>query len=340
MANAPKMTNPEKAAVLIRILGEETAAKVLEKFNDREIKKIALNMGKLDLITPDMIRVVVDEFMRMVSSDAGVLEGGSSYVRKVLGGLLGKEKTDRLIREMALPDDGADALSRLRGLDPQTLASLCGNEHPQTVALILVHLETNLAAEVLQVLPERLQGEVVARMCNIEGVNPEIITEIAEVLQDQIESMGISEGMSAKDTEMGGVGLVAEVLNRINRATEESVFGYIDEQNPTLVEEIKRLMFVFDDLVKVDSQGIQEILKEVSTQDLSKALRTAGEGIQNKVFENMSDRAVEMLKEEMEYLGPIRLSDVEKAQQGIMAIAFRLKEEGKIFVEGGEDVLV
>jgi flagellar motor switch protein FliG len=284
--------------------------------------------------------VVIDDFMRMAASDAGVLEGGSGYVRKMLGQLLGKEKTDRIIREMALPEDGADALSRLRGLDPQSLSSLCANEHPQTVALILVHLETSLAAEVLQVLPERLQGDVVARMCSIEGVNPEIITEIAEVMQDQIESMGISEGMSAKATEMGGVGVVAEVLNRINRATEETVFGFIDEQNPTLVEEIKRLMFVFDDLVKVDSHGIQEILKEVSTQDLAKALRTAGEGIQNKIFENMSDRAVEMLKEEMEYLGPIRLSDVEKAQQGIMAIAFKLKEEGKIFVEGGEDVLV
>ena len=340
MANKPKLTNPEKAAVLIRFLGEEVAAKILEKLNDREIKKVALHMGKLDLITPEMIRVVIDDFMRMAASDGGVLEGGSSYVRKVLGGLLGKEKTDRLIREMALPDDGADALSRLRGLDPQSLSSLCANEHPQTVALILVHLETSLAAEVLQVLPERLQGDVVARMCSIEGVNPEIITEIAEVMQDQIETMGISEGMSAKDTEMGGVGLVAEVLNRINRATEETVFGFIDEQNPTLVEEIKRLMFVFDDLVKVDSQGIQEILKEVSTQDLATALRTAGEGIQNKIYENMSDRAVEMLKEEMEYLGPIRLSDVEKAQQGIMAIAFKLKEEGKIFVEGGEDVLV
>ncbi len=340
MANPPKMTNPEKAAVLIRVLGEEVAAKVLEKFNDREIKKIALHMGKLDLISPEMIRVVIDDFMRMAANDAGVLEGGSGYVRKMLGQLLGKEKTDRIIREMALPEDGADALSRLRGLDPQSLSSLCANEHPQTVALILVHLETSLAAEVLQVLPERLQGDVVARMCSIEGVNPEIITEIAEVMQDQIESMGMSEGMSAKDTEMGGVGVVAEVLNRINRATEERVFGFIDEQNPTLVEEIKRLMFVFDDLVKVDSHGIQEILKEVSTQDLAKALRTAGEGIQNKIFENMSDRAVEMLKEEMEYLGPIRLSDVEKAQQGIMAIAFKLKEEGKIFVEGGEDVLV
>jgi flagellar motor switch protein FliG len=339
MAKA-KLSNPEKAAVLIRIIGEEVAAKVMENLNEREIKKIAANMGKLELITPDMVRSVVDEFMRMAGGESGgVLEAGSSYLRKVLKQLLGEEKTERIIREMALPEDGADALGRLRSLDPQTLASLCANEHPQTIALVLAHIDTILAAETLQNLPEKLQGEVVTRMCTIEGVSPEVVMEVAEVIADQIESMGIG-GIASNANEFGGVELVAEVLNRINRAAEEKIFSYIDEENPNLVEEIKRLMFVFDDLAKVDDQGIQEIMKEVSTQDLAKALRTANESIQEKIFQNMSDRAVEMLKEEMEYLGPLRLSDVEKAQQAIMAIAFRLKEEGKIFVEGGEDVLV
>ncbi len=194
----------------MRVIGDEVAAKVMENLNEKELKKIAANMGRLELITPDMIKPVVEEFMRMASGGGGgVLEGGSSYLRKVLSKILGDEKTERIIREMALPEDGADALGRLRGLDPQTLASLCGNEHPQTIALILAHVDTILAAETLQNLPERLQGEVVTRMCNFEGASPEVVLEVAEVIADQIESMGMG-GLASSTHEFGGVELVAD----------------------------------------------------------------------------------------------------------------------------------
>jgi len=335
MSNVQKLTNVEKAAILLRLIGDEAAAKVFGKFSESEIKKIAYHMSRIDKVAPETIKSVVEEFMNIASDGNGVLSGGSEYVQKVLTNSMGKEKANLILKDL-LKTNGVEFISKLKNVDPRIICSMFGSEHPQTLALILSYLDSTIAAEVISLLPEDVQTDVIVRMCNLQGVLPEIIEDVAEVIQGELSMMG---EVSRKP---GGVRWVAEVMNRMRRNIEENIFSRMEENDEQLVQNIKQLMFVFDDLVKIDDRGIREILKTVTTQELAKALKTADDTVKEKIFKNMSERAVEMLKEEIDILGPTRLRDVEKSQQEIIAKAMHLKEEGKIIMlEGkGDDVLV
>jgi flagellar motor switch protein FliG len=330
-----KMTNAEKVAIIIRILGEEVGAKILEKFSESEIKQIAFYMSKMERITPDMINSVLDEFTKISSQTTAILDGGTDYVKRLLSRILSKDKVERLIREITA-SQYTKAITRLREMDPKTLSSLLRNEHPQTIAIIMANLDSDVVAKLIPYLPENLQSDVIMRMCHLETVNPEITEEILELLVDQAKTIGKRGGSGT----YGGVNWVADVLNRIDKTTEQRILMEISQQNSALGEKIKKQMFIFDDLSKVDNRGIQELMKEITTQDLAKALKTASDSLKEKIFKNMSERAAEMLKEEIEFLGPIRLSEVEKAQQSIMNVAIRLRDEGKLVVEGEDDRLV
>ncbi|MBW2148383.1 MAG: flagellar motor switch protein FliG [Deltaproteobacteria bacterium] len=334
MIDVQKLTNSEKAAILLRFIGDEAAGKVLEKFSEAEIKKIAYHMSRMEKITSDMVKPVIEEFMNFVSSGNEAFQGGNEYVQKLLIGALGKDKAD-LILEDLLKTNHVEIVKKLKSMNPRTIASIFRGEHPQTIALILSHLDSTIAADVISLLPEEIQADVITRMCNLEGVNPEIIEDIAEVIMGELDMVSeVSSGL-------GGVKWVADVMNRMDRSTEENILSKIGENDQNLAQEIKQLMFIFDDLVKIDDRGIRELLKTVTTPELAKALKTADDAVKEKIFSNMSERAGEMLRDEMEVLGPTRLSDVEKAQQEILNVAIRLKEEGKIIVlEEKGDVIV
>jgi flagellar motor switch protein FliG len=221
------------------------------------------------------------------------------------------------------------------GCDPKTIASFLANEHPQTIAIILVHLESELAGQVIQFLPEKLRGEVLLRIATLSKVDPEIVKEISDALESELQSVG-----GALGKKMGGPEKAAEILSHAGRDLEDEVLGEIEDENPTLAEEIRKYLFTFEDFLNVDDFGIQTLLREISTDDLKLALKGASPEVREKFFRNMSKRAADVLKEELEMMGPVRISEVEKAQQNIIRIAKKLEQEGKIMLSKGEEEFV
>ncbi len=321
----------EKAAIFLSFLGEDAASEILKNLDVSDIGKITscmTRMGKVD-------KAVVDEVLREAKeaiSKGGVRIGGAEFIKKALVKGLGDEDASRIL-EMASKEGPLDAL---RWVDPKTLAAFLMTEHPQTIALVISLLEPVQGAEVLSSLPDSIKADVALRIATTERIPESAIEELKEVLKGQLE-MGTGRGKR-----IGGIKTVAEVLNHCDKTTEQLVLEKIEEQNDAIAESIRQLMFVFDDLVNVDDRGIQMILKEISTDDLSLALKTASEALKEKIFKNMSQRAAQILKEEMQTKGPVRVSDVEKAQQNIVRVARRLESEGKIILagKGGEELVV
>jgi len=321
----------EKAAVFLSALGEDTAAEVLKGLDVKEIGKITMHMTRLKTISRDTIDNVLKEVAESVHR-GDVRVGGADFVKKVLSKGLGEDGALKMM-EMASKEG---PLESLRWVDPKTLVNFLVTEHPQTIALIICLLEPMQAAEVLSALPDNIKPDVAMRIASTERIPEHAIEELKEVLKGQLD-MGKNKGMK-----LGGTKTIAEILNQCDRSTEQSVLGKIDEQNNVLADSIRKLMFVFDDLVKVDDRGIQLILKETGTDELALALKTASEALKEKIFKNMSQRASLILKEDMQTRGPVKLSDVEKAQQNIVKVARKLETEGKIVLagRGGEEVVV
>ncbi len=334
-ASASNLTGPEKAAIFLLTLGEEFTAQVFQRLNEDEIKAVGRQMSKIDHVEKEDIKALLSEF----KSDEGGEEiylSGDDMLEAALKKSLSTEKANEILDEIR-SDWRLTLFQQARKLDPKALVNFLRNEHPQTVALVLSVLDPQQAAAILAELKEDLQVEVVMRMAELDKVSPEILVEIDRVLQEELISVESMEGQR-----LGGVETVAEILNNADRALEAAVLEGVEEQREELAEEIRRLMFVFEDLINVDDRGIMAILKEVSTDDLKLALRTASDELKEKVFKNMSSRAVEMLKEDMEIMGPVRVKDVEGAQQAIIKIAKRLEQEGKIQLmgSGGDDEFV
>jgi flagellar motor switch protein FliG len=335
MEKEKEYNNIEKAAVILSSLPEGLASEVLRHLETAEIERLSARMAKMGTVPSNAVDEVIDEFVEMATKGDGAVSLGKGYAENLMSKVFGEEKAKSMLGR--IPEgEGYRSLSMLEEIDSKTLTDLTRNEHPQTIALILSHLSPEKAGSVLPALAEELRAEVILRISNLERVPPDVINEVAEMLESEVKSMG---GVGHK---LGGVKTVADILNQVDRATESSIVAKIEETDPKIADEIRQLMFIFDDLVMVDDRGIQEILKEVSSEDLAKALKTATEPLKDKIFKNMSDRAVEMLNEDIEDMGPIRLSDVEKIQQSITQVAMRLEEEGKITMggRGGEEVFV
>jgi len=321
----------EKAAVFLSSLGDETAAEVLKGLDVKEIGRITMHMTRLKTIK----RAVVDDLLKEVSetiSRGDISVGGEEFVKKVLSKGLGEDGATKIL-EMASKEGPLDSL---KWVDSKTLSNFLIAEHPQTIALIICLLEPVQAAEVLSSLPDSIKADVAMRVALTERIPESAIEELKEVIKGQLD-IGKSKGKK-----LGGTKTIAEILNHCDRTTEQMVLERIEEQNDVLADSIRQLMFVFDDLVNVDDRGIQMILKEISTDDLSLALKTASDALKEKIFKNMSQRAADILREEMQTKGPVRVSDVEKAQQGIVKIARKLEAEGKIVLsgKGGEELVV
>ncbi len=325
-----KIDGYQKAAILLNLVGEETAAEILKSLDVKEIGKITMEMTRLKTIPADVVQDLLKEISQLSGGETISLKG-EDYVKRILYKGLGEEGASKIL-ELASKES---PLEELKWVDPKTLISFLSLEHPQTIALIMCLLEPLQAAEVLSGLPDRLKADVAMRMATTERVSDTALEEIKEVLKGQLD---LSKGKAKR---LGGIKAVAEILNLCDKATEKAVLENIEEQNLDLADSIRQLMFVFEDIVTIDNRGIQMILKEVSTEELAIALKTASEELKNKIFSNMSQRAAVILKEEMQMRGPVRVSDVEKAQLNIVNIVRKLEAEGKIIIakRGGEELV-
>jgi len=290
-------------------------------------------------ITPEEVQLVMNEFYQRTSSGDISLQGDEDYIKRIIARAIGEKRADEMLKEIsaAYMEENPPFFQSLRGIDAKTLVPLISNEHPQVIALILAHLPSERAAQVLSLLPEKLRPEVMLKISQTESIPPEVMEAIDDVLQKKVERIGGKESQK-----IGGIQRVADVLNQMDTTSQEAILNQLEAKNPSLVEEIKQLMFTFEDLVLIDGRGIQTLLKEINNQELALALKTANEEIKNLFFKNMSERAAEMLREDMEVMGPVRLRDVEAAQRNIVKIARKLEQEGKLVISkrGEEDVLV
>jgi flagellar motor switch protein FliG len=321
----------DKAAILLSCIGEELAAKILKNLDIDEISKISNHMTKCKVINKEDMMVVFQELTGFINGD-DLTVAGEQYIKNVLYKGLGEDTANKILGSVSI----GNTLESLKGVDSKTLLNFLVTEHPQTIALILSLLEPSQAGEILMMLPDSIKFDVALRIASIEKISESAIEEIEDVLRNHLQ------GNKGKERNIGGVKTIAEILNRTNKNTEQLLLGKIEEHNSALADSIRQLMFTFDDLVTLDDRGIQAILKEVSTDELALALKTASEELKAKIFKNMSQRAAEILKEEMETKGPVRVSEVLKAQQNIVNVARRLEDEGKIVIasKGGEELVV
>ncbi|MCB0365219.1 MAG: flagellar motor switch protein FliG [Bdellovibrionaceae bacterium] len=327
----------EKAAILLNYLGP-TAAKLLFKhIDDGDIRKLLGTMQKYRIVPVEITKRVLEDFYEMVSESEEYIFSEATTNKETVIDAVGEERARGILGHLNVNSPAQRQLESLEMVDAKSLSNFLLNEHPQTIAVILAHLEPEKKGEVLKRLPETLQSEVVLRLANLDHVAPELIAEVDRVLKQELSTMGTVEQAA-----LGGVQPVAEMLNVMDKNTETAIMSRIEEKDPILAEEIRKLMFVFEDIVKIDDRGIQTLLKEVPNDKLLLALKTANEEIRGKIFKNISQRAANLLKEDLSNMGPSRLSDVESAQVEIVNVARRLETEGKILIArgGSEDALV
>jgi flagellar motor switch protein FliG len=332
---AGTLTGPQKTAILILALGDAFASEVFKKLDRAEITAVSRAMAKLDTVNKEQAEDVLKEFNQAMTIGKEMLYGGPEQVRKMISSNLDSDTARYILDELDF-DSGPVPFKELGNVSPKILAQILRNEHPQTLALILGHLPPENAGNLLQSMGPGVRAEVLIRLAKLEAVAEEMLVEVDRVLQSQLIAIGGKEGRK-----VGGVSSVAEILNAIDRATEEEIMADIEEESAQLAEEIKQLMFVFEDIMKIDDRGIREILKEISNEDLTVSLKTAPEELRDKFFKNLSERAGNMIREDLEIMGPVKLSEVEAAQQNIVKQVRRLEAEGRIVIAGsGGEVLV
>ncbi|MCH8844271.1 MAG: flagellar motor switch protein FliG [SAR324 cluster bacterium] len=326
-----KLTGPKKAAILLLALGEEGAAEIVKNLEDSEIQQVGYYMARFTDVSPEELDVVLEEFYQKNSGEGSgfIINASGDFVKNTLSKALGSDRAKDLVDNLSANVEES-ALESLKWLDPKAIANFITHEHPQTIALILAHLEDpEQTAVVLKELPENLQADVVYRMAILESIQPGVVSEIDEVLSREMQAAG-----AMGTSKVGGIEAVAEMLNSLDKSTETRILATIEESNPDLAEQIRELMFTFEDMVLIDSRGMQLILKEIPQDELIMALKTASDSIKELIFSSMSQRASEMLREDLEVLGPVKISDVERSQQNMVKISRRMEEEGKVVIGG------
>lgn len=332
-----KLRGFEKAAILVNYLGPDAAKKLLSKMDDADIRKLITLMQKLRIVPIEVTKKVLEEFYDLISESEDYIFSDRSASKETIMDALGEERARGILGHLNAATNSTRSLESLELVDAKSLANFLINEHPQTVSVILAHLEPEKKGEVLKRLPETLQAEVVLRMANLDHVAPELISEVDRVLKDELANIGTVE-----QSQLGGVQTVAEMLNVMDKGAEKAIMSRVEEKDPLLAEEIRKLMFIFDDIIKIDDRGIQALLKEVPNDKLLLAMKTANQEIKDKVFKNISKRAADLLADDLATMGPARVSDVESAQMEIVNVARRLENEGRIIIArgGAEDALV
>ena len=326
-----KLSGPEKAAIFLMSLGEEKAAQVLTEMDESEIQTLGghlSNIGEVDTLAMDKVH---REFFNFVDSGTDALgRGGSEFLRSALSKAFDPQRTKEIINNLSSPEEYmGSGLETLRTLEPGVIASFLENEHPQTAAIILAHLETDVAGKVLGLISEQLRTEVVRRLATLDRVSPQILKELDDALLTEFQTSA-----SVYGNKLGGVSIAAKVLGSMDRSQESGLLAELEFQNPDLANQIRQLKFTFEDLDKLDDHSLQTVLNEVVHEDLLKALKTSSEELKERTFHNLSRSAAALLKEDLESLGPTRISEVEKAQQTIINICKELEKQGKIVFGG------
>jgi flagellar motor switch protein FliG len=325
-----KMTGPKKAAILLLALGEDAAADVMKNLEEAEIQQVGYYMSRFTDVSPEELDIVLEEFYRnSVMADDGVnISSSPDFVKNALTKALGADRAKELSENLGAGEEEA-GLEALRYAEPIMIANYIRTEHPQTIALILSYLKNaEQSSAVLRDLPESLQADILYRMAVIESIPPGVISEMNEVLTEEMKTAG------SMATSVGGVEPVAEILNSVDKATETRILSSIEETNPELAEQIRELMFTFEDMALIDAKQMQLVMKDVDQADMVLALKTASDAVKELIFGSMSSRAAEMVREDLENLGPAKLSDVEAAQQKIIKVVKKLEEAGTITIAG------
>jgi len=312
-----------KAAILTLMVGETTAAAMFQHLSQEEIEQVAREVAVVGQIPPDASAATLEEFHMMWRASEYVTRGGVEYAQKLLVKTLGPEMARRILDRVVKSFESTVAFSNLEKADPQQLSKFVLSEHPQTIALLLAHLKPAQAAQLANSLPDELRVEVITRMATLDEISPDVMTRVSSVIEARLKALGTQASES-----MGGVRVVAELLNRLDRGVSTAVLSTIENESPDLAVSIRNLMFVFDDLLHVDDNAVREIIQRADKKTLTLALKGASEEIRTRFVSNMSKRAAQMIKEEMDVLGAVRLREVERAQQEVVAIARKLEEEG------------
>jgi flagellar motor switch protein FliG len=333
---AEEMNGLRKAAILLLAIDRESATELLKRLDREQVEDVTREIAALSDIETRTRDRVVEEFYGLALARAYVEEGGLAYAKSLLEKSLPQADAARVIEQIE-HQVSKQPFSFLQKAETENLLTFIQDEHPQTIALILAHLPPHKASEILVGLQVAKQIEVVIRIANMEQTNPEVIKEVERGLETRLSGI-----VSQKFQRVGGVDSVAEMLNLADRATEKAIMEALESEDPDLVEQIRRLMFVFEDILQVDDRGIQKVLKEVDNNELALSLKTASDELRNKIFSNMSERAVQLIKEEMEFMGPVRVSEVEAAQQKVVDIVRRLEDAGEIIImgRGGEKDMI
>ena len=329
------ISSREKIAVLMVALGNDIAAEVYKKLDDTAIELITLEVANLRKVTPELKLEVLKEAQEILMAREFMARGGVDYARDVLERALGPERAQNLLARITASLQ-VRPFDFMRHTDPQQVLGFIQGEHPQTIALILSYLEAPQAAMILSGLPAVLQAEVAKRIARMDRITPEVLREVERVLERKLSTV-----MGQDFTMAGGIDAVVAIVNSADRTTERNIMEHLEENDPELAEEIKKRLFVFEDIIRLDDRSLQRVLREVDMKELGLALKGATEELRTKFFKNMSKRAAEMLQEDMDYMGPVRVKDVEESQQKVVNIVRGLEEQGEIVIaSGGEDELV
>ena len=331
-----ELTGRQKAAILIISIGVESASQIFKNLKDKDIEKLSIEVANMRDVPSAVMEAVVEEFYQMIMAQEYISQGGIEYAKALLEKALGPRKAHEIVSkvESAIHVSG---FKLLKEVDPNQLLNFIQHEHPQTISLILANLEPEQTAQIVADLPPEIQGEVAYRIATMGKISPDLLADIEGILESQVETV-FGQDLSAA----GGAKSVAQILNLAGRSTEKTILGDLEKRNPELATEIKNLMFVFEDLVLLDDRSIQRVLREVDSKELSLALKVATEEVKEAIFKNMSERASGLIKEELEFMGPVRLKDVEESQMKIVEVIRSLEEEGEIVISGrgGEEEIV
>lgn len=330
-----ELTGRQKAAILLIALGPDVSARVFKHLREDEIEDLTLEIAAMQRVEPEHKDAVMVEFQELCLASEYISQGGIEYAKEVLEKALGSDRAHEVIARLTAslqvrPFDFA------RKADPSQLLGFIQNEHPQTIALIMAYLQPEQAGIILSALPADRQADVARRLATLDRTSPDVLREIESTLERKLSSFMIQDFTAA-----GGVESAVEVLNRVDRVTERTIMDTLEEEDPELADEIRKRMFMFEDIVKLDDRAIQQVIREVDSRDWALALKTVSDDVANAIYRNMSKRAGDMLKEDIEYMGPVRLRDVEEAQQRIVSTIRRLEETGEIIISRGvEDEII
>jgi len=330
-----QLTGTQKVAILCMVLGSESAALVTQKLAQEEVEQISYEIARMDRVSNEATEAVLAEWLEVMLAADSIAAGGMEFAREVLERAFGSPKAVNILKRIQAQISETAGLHRLRNADPQQLGNMLRGEHPQTVALILAHLEPQHTAGVLKELDPSFGAEVVLRMARMEKVSPDMLVLIERSILTETD-LAPAQGL----TTSGGPAVVAEVLNLVAPSLEKAIMRGVEERDPGLCEQIRNLMFVFEDIVSLDDRSLQRLLREIDVKELALALKSASNEVKNKIMGGMSQRASAALKEEMEMLGPSRKRDIESAQTAIVAMIRKLEDAGEIVVGGGNDDLV